>query len=134
MNWTRPIYITGAVVNGVLEIPIDTNDANLSIGHWQMCIDSLTVTLQADIKTHVTLSTNLLHSSAGHPAPLHVFLIKGSRNDQLSLLSTRKKSFVDFANASYAGNILKLFFRDEQTKGPCGAFTLYGVVLLRRVE
>ena len=131
LGWTKPIYISGSVVKGVLEVSVSTKDANLTVGHWQFSIDSLTATLKSEIKSHVTLSTNISYSTSGHPTPLHVFLISGKINDRLTLLSPRKKSWIDFSNAS---NALKFFFRDEETKRPCGDFSLFGVVLLRRVE
>ena len=125
---------------GALEVTIDQDDANLSIGRWRFCLDSLVfapLTALENAAVAVAISTNeqLLHvpvrgnSRAHVPAPSRIALTVLNCTVEVATIIPTNKRWIEMSRPS---NTFKLYIGGAFDDVPLHG-ALSGLIMLERV-
>jgi hypothetical protein len=147
MKIVKSVYFSGITdEQGEINVYIDSRDAHVSQGFWQLSLESMTVQLSTDVdfqkgitvKVSSTLATTYQKKAnyiANVPATIDVLMFKGSANDTIQAISPRKKEWVSFKDGTEKSQLIfsKTSFKNkvlEETLLP--NLQVFGILLITR--
>jgi hypothetical protein len=126
--------------NGGITVQIHPSDANLSIGRWQMSLDSLIVTHDKDLTKDIPVCVSATHSffhfaKSGHsqvclPARVLLFVLRGVYKGVPDLITENRKEWLDVQHPS---SCFDLLFQNAETDAPL-LLKVQLIVLLKRLS
>jgi hypothetical protein len=153
----RSLYFSGNLKNNTISHEIDSNNFNLQIGNWRMCIDSLVVKTKGSGKKEkfsypATVSVNwfkaiqevwkkfrpndeeaTVRTRELNPSPLLVTILSTAEKAQLLQVvsGSETKQWFSFKDV---GQLIELSFKNEDNAAQLLDLTVYVVILLERIE
>jgi hypothetical protein len=138
----KSVFVRGETdENGNIQVRIDSNDADLSQGRWQMSLDSVIVThnykLTTDIPVCVSANHSYFHFCDGGqykticlPARQLLFVLRGLYRGVPDLITENRKEWLD---VQHPASNFQLMFQNAETDAPL-RLKLQLIVLLKRLS
>jgi hypothetical protein len=144
----KSIYFCG-ITNGKgeLDVHIHREDAEISEGLWQFCLESCTIKLYetvagkgATVHISSTLATMRQKTMAANasilPVKVRVLLLKGNAGDIVQVTLSGKKEWLSFKGASETSKLIftKTHFDNEQVlnEEALPKLHVFGIMLIKR--
>lgn len=137
----KTVFVRGTTDSlGTFEVDIERSEADLSLGRWRMCIDSLIVTPLVEYSRDIAASVSATHTfshiqaSSGRTRVLQptrqlLFVLRHGYGDTPLIAAANRSVWLEIQTPS---NVFNLLFQDAETDQGL-KLKLQGQLLLTRV-
>ena len=138
----KSIYVQGVTdFKGELIFKVNSNNAELRVGQWKMCLDSCIVIIPSAMDIVLSVSTSLLKTvqtnnkiTTLNTGKILVTLLKGKKSEKCVVVKIGCKEWINIGQSD-ADEDCSLIFRNE-TMNAAGVelLSVFAVILLERED